>query len=99
MKAGQLHGEASKKSSNHIFLWDKSTDEASKSAKENNNKIQIQLLLVKALYRVPEGKTMRPDRRLMVEKEEEEEVVADWRCVVVVDSIDGPHAAWGCVIY
>ena len=29
------------------------------------------------------------------EEEEKEEVVV---VVVVVDSIDGPHVAWGCVI-
>ena len=40
---------------------------------------------------VPVGTTMRPGRRLMEAEEKEE--------VAVVDSIDGPHEAWGCVIY
>ena len=34
---------------------------------------------------------MRPGSGLKIADEEEE--------VVVVDSIDGPHEAWGCVIY
>ena len=39
---------------------------------------------------------MRPGSGLMIaeEEEEEEEKVVE---VVVVDSIDGPHEAWGCV--
>ena len=40
---------------------------------------------------------------LMVGEEETEEeemvVVVVVTCVSVVDSIDGPHETWGCVIY
>ena len=44
---------------------------------------------------------MRPGSELKVaEEEEEEEVVVVVVVVeVVVDSIDGPYEAWGCVIY
>ena len=39
---------------------------------------------------------MRPGSGLMVAEEQELVVVV---MVGVVDSIDGPHEAWGCVIY
>ena len=46
---------------------------------------------------------MRPGRRLLVveeeEEEEQEEEVWLWWYVEVADCFDGPHEAWGCVIY
>ena len=45
---------------------------------------------------------MRPGSGLKVAEEEEEEKQEEEEEeeeVVVVDSIDGPHEAWGCVIY
>ena len=42
---------------------------------------------------------MRPGSGLKVaEEEEEDEEEKEEVVVVVVDSIDGPHVAWGCVI-
>ena len=41
---------------------------------------------------------MRPGSGLMVAGEEEELEVEEV-VVGVVDSIDGPHEAWGCVTY
>ena len=49
---------------------------------------------------VPVGTTMRPGSGLMIGKEESVVVVVVVVMVMgVVDSIDGSHKAWGCVIY
>ena len=42
---------------------------------------------------------MRPGSRLKLVEEEEEEEQEEEVVVVEVGSIDGPHEAWGCVIY
>ena len=42
---------------------------------------------------------MRPGSGLKVAGDEEEQEEKGEEGVMVVDSIEGPHKAWGCVIY